>query len=135
MSGMAKVKTEVLTGKALDWAVAQAEGITTMMLKVSKEEDKKEPFALFGSLAYRIGDPDEDKTYAPSSCWHCGGPLIAKYALEFEWITDATLRVEIPGCGTSAFAGAHLMAACRAIVKRNLGETVLIPMEILPCAS
>src|SRR5690554_3440008 len=76
---MVKVKVADLEGAALDWAVAQIEGVKTMMLPRAKGSAEKRPFALFGSLAYEVGGADQEYAYAPSSCWHCGGPLIHKY--------------------------------------------------------
>lgn len=123
-----EVKTTDLIGPALDWSVAQVEGIKTIMLSPRKDEARK-PFALFGSLALSVGG-DDQSSYAPSTCWHCGGPLLHEYAAEFEWITDATIKAFTMIDSGVGFGGTHLVALCRAIVQAKLGETVQIPAEL-----
>lgn len=134
MSVMKTVRTAELIGAALDWAVAKIEGVETLMMSPRKGEPKK-PFALFGSLALALGG-DGEQSYAPSACWHCGGPLIEKYKLDLgapmesvngpwnantEWGHPLGQKGETP-----------LIAACRAIVAANLGDEVQIPAELLP---
>lgn len=132
MSEFVEVKTQDLSGAALDWAVAQIGEVKTVMLSVKSQEAKK-PFALFGSLALPVGGGEEG--YSPSSCWHCGGPLIEKYKLDIgapmennngpwnaatEWGHPNGYKGETP-----------LIAACRAIVSSVLGDTVSVPKELL----
>uniref|UniRef100_A0AAU6W484 DUF2591 domain-containing protein n=1 Tax=Pseudomonas phage Aurca01 TaxID=3138527 RepID=A0AAU6W484_9VIRU len=132
MSEFVEVKTADLIGAALDWAVAQVEEVKTIMLSPRFKEPKK-PFALYGSMAMPIGDGEQG--YAPSTCWHCGGPLIEKYKLDIgaplenkcgpwnaatEWGNFTGYNAETP-----------LIAACRAIVASVLGETVSVPKELL----
>ena len=128
MTEFVEVKTQDLSGAALDWAVAQIGEVKTVMLSVKSQEAKK-PFALFGSLAIPVGSGEEG--YSPSSCWHCGGPLIEKYGVEFEWITDAAIRAEVPACGSYGYGNKHLTAALRAIVSSVLGDTVSVPKELV----
>ncbi|MBB1614484.1 hypothetical protein A9978_18765 [Pseudomonas sp. UMC65] len=129
---MIEVKTAELIGPALDWAVAQIEGVKTIMMAPRKGEPKV-PFALFGSLALTIGGEDQS-SYAPSTCWHCGGPLIEAYKLDLgaplenkngpwnagtEWGHPQGYKGETP-----------LIAACRAIVAAKLGDVVSVPAEL-----
>ena len=135
-----EVKVSELEGAALDWAVAQVEGVKTLMMEPRKDEPKK-PFALFGSLALSVGG-DDQSSYAPSSCWHCAGPLLDKHCKSFGLVQDGldkTWRAfgygdQTPD-GTNRFqrlssGGTILVAACRAIVAANLGDTVQIPAEL-----
>ncbi|KPY33142.1 phage protein NinX family protein [Pseudomonas syringae] len=132
MTEFVEVKTADLIGAALDWAVAQVEEVKTIMLSPRFKEPKK-PFALYGSMAMPIGDGEQG--YAPSTCWHCGGPLIEKYKLDIgapleiksgpwnaatEWGNPIGYKAETP-----------LIAACRAIVASVLGEIVSVPKELL----
>jgi len=112
---MIEVKTAELIGPLLDWAVAQAEGISLRIYhgEVLRDYDGFPQF------------------WRPSTDWSQGGPLIEKYAIEFEWVTDLALRAEIPSCGTAAHARTHLVAACRAIVASVLGDTVSVPRELM----
>ena len=120
---MKTVKTCELIGPALDWAVAKADGVST-------HKFREKTFALFGSLAIPLGDAENG--YAPSTCWHCGGPLIHAHAIGFvghdadNWLAFSSPEDEThEGIGPT-----HLVAACRAIVAAKLGDTVQIPDEL-----
>lgn len=132
MTDFVEVKTQDLSGAALDWAVAQVDGVKTIMMAPRKDQPK-EPFALFGSLALTIGGEDQS-SYAPSTCWHCGGPLIEAYKLDLgaplenkngpwnantEWGHPLGYQGDTP-----------LIAACRAIVASHFGDTVSVPKEL-----
>ncbi|WAK44826.1 hypothetical protein [Pseudomonas phage PseuP_224] len=132
MTQMIEVKTTELIGPALDWAVAQIEGVKTIMMAPRKGEPKK-PFALFGSLALTIGGEDES-SYAPSTCWHCGGPLIAdlgkRIGLELR-ISESSASFMQSGLRIGYTANDVLVAACRAIVAAKLGDVVSVPAELI----
>jgi len=126
---MKTVRTSDLIGAALDWAVAQVDGVNTIMLSPRSGQPKK-PFALFGSLAISVGG-DEQSSYAPSTCWHCGGPLIREHigslVNQGERWAVYTRKPVFAGIGETP-----LIAVCRAIVAANLGDEVNIPAELLP---
>lgn len=125
MSEFVEVKTSDLTGAALDWAVAQIDEVKTIMFSPKGAEPNK-PFALFGSLALPIGDGEQG--YAPSSCWHCGGPLIDTRLLALKMTgTETWAAIAETGNGVGS---TPLIAACRAIVASVLGETVSVPKEL-----
>ncbi|NNA39248.1 phage protein NinX family protein [Pseudomonas lundensis] len=126
MSEFVEVKTQDLTRDGLNWAVAKAEGYEPMLFPHSRKEY---------SVVASVGSTEEGN-FAFEPCFYCtdwakGGPLIEKHAIEFEWITDATLRAEVPTCGTSAYANSYLTAACRAIVASVLGNTVSVPKVLM----
>ncbi|EMS3863840.1 TPA: DUF2591 domain-containing protein [Pseudomonas aeruginosa] len=124
VSETVEVKTCELEGAALDWAVAVIEGYDLM----------KHPFrrAFIPNFGYC--------DYSPSTNWTFGGPLIEKHRFEFEWIGSdwhgEPLRLftacgcDMPADATSA-GPTHLIAACRAIVRAKLGETVSVPAELI----
>lgn len=137
MTHFMEIQTAELTGGALDWAVAQIDEVKTIMLSPKGAEPKK-PFALFGSLALPIGDGEQG--YAPSTCWHCGGPLLTKFninitveckGLFFASACDESGMPVMSGDISGAFGPTHLIAACRAIVASVLGETVSVPKELV----
>ncbi|WDH24077.1 phage protein NinX family protein [Pseudomonas chlororaphis] len=132
MTEMIEVKTVDLAGPALDWAVAQVDGVKTIMLSVKSQQAKK-PFALFGSIALSVGG-DDHSSYAPSTCWHCGGPLIDKHIgnLYRDYTTEQVPTALINGTAEGAAGPSYLVAACRAIVAAKLGEVVSIPKELMP---
>lgn len=127
------VKTSDLIGPALDWAVAQIDGVKTLMMAPRKGEPKK-PFALFGSLALSVGGDDES-SYAPSTCWHCGGPLIEEHAWALPY--RATHRHHLgafEACTPGGFphnGPTPLIAACRAIVAALMGDQIDVPDELM----
>ena len=131
-----EMKTADLIGPSLDWAVAQVEGVKTLMMSPRKGEPKA-PFALFGSIALSIGG-DDQSSYAPSTCWHCGGPLIQQFGCDLNCL--APTNAWEANCWDSAVpqpdlhiceGETPLIAACRAIVRAKLGDTVQIPAELL----
>lgn len=128
MTDFVEVKTQDLSGAALDWAVAQVEGVKTIMMAPRKDQPKK-PFALFGSLALAIGG-DDQSSYAPSTCWHCGGPLIAAHRVSVIY-SDETCEPCAWADSTAPWHGSTpLIAACRAIVASHFGDTVSVPKEL-----
>lgn len=128
-----KIKTGELSGVALDWAVAQVDEIKTIMLAPKKDEAKK-PFALFGSLALPVGGEAEN-SYSPSTCWHCGGPLIERFELEITRYNEANWAAikqwDYDFNDYYPEGETILIAACRAIVSSKLGDEVEIPGALL----
>lgn len=143
MSSMVEVNSQVLTGKALDWAVAQAEGITQFVMgndwpgnsvvDEATEIDRVVICNLLGRLVVTRGSWSGE--WNPSTNWSQGGPMIDKYAVQLQltsggWHAQTDLRQ-----GTSyyaeAFCSCPLIAMCRAIVIAKLGQKVLIPAILL----
>jgi hypothetical protein len=109
-----KIKTSELTGPALDWAVARAEGVYFENLR---------EFEMYA------GDYSTD--------WEYGGPLIEREGIGFRrgysdesgfngwvaqrWAQDTTVFEEGP---------TPLIAAMRCYVASKLGDTVDIPEEL-----
>lgn len=103
-----KIKTNELTGAALDWAVAKCEG---------DEWD------------YAIG-----KCY--STDWAQGGPIIERKKIGFLWEhydneLVCVARVHTPPQGEIVAEGpTPLIAAMRCHVASELGDTIDIPEEL-----
>lgn len=122
---MTEVKTADLIGPSLDWAVAAAAfGL----------EPRKLPNDLLGT--WYAGEYDGGyNDWAPSTDWAQGGPLIEKY----DWALPyrATSRYHIgkyEACTPGGFprnGDTPLIAACRAIVAAEFGDTVMIPKELM----
>lgn len=126
------IKTADLSGAALDWSVAKVEGVTAIMFS-PRESEPRRPMALFGSLALSIGGEDENYSYSPSRCWHCGGPLIEKYHVRVVYSDDDITPYAVTReCHPALQAGdTVLQAAMRAIVASKLGDTVDVPAELV----
>jgi len=99
------MKTSELTGLALDWAVAKCEG-------------------------YRL-DLVPEGSYAPSTDWSQGGPIIerekmgiSRETLAYQWLACSY------GTRTARSGPTPLIAAMRCYVASKLGDEVEIPREL-----
>lgn len=153
MSKMIEVKTAELLPPALDWAVAHAtkawkwahEWFPTMTLDptflgVSDNAPR-------GSVSLVPRNPmrQDSQPFNPSTDWAQGGQLIDKYQIDLTFerkglvyaysCKDDGLPVITTQdeCGSSG--PTYLIAACRAIVKANLGDTVQVSAELLEVAN
>jgi hypothetical protein len=118
-----KIKSGELIGVALNWAVAAA-------LNGSSEF-----FDIYG--AKMLGKSLSKEALAgninPSENWIHGGRLIDKFAIGFVGHdADNWLAFSSPADATHQGIGpTHLIAACRMIVNAKLGETILVPKELV----
>jgi hypothetical protein len=102
------MKTNELTGLALDWAVAKCEG-------------------------YRL-DLAPEGSYAPSTDWSQGGPIIEREGISVDraglaWTAD--LSDSVGGYIEHTESGpTPLEAAMRCYVASKLGDEVEIPREL-----
>lgn len=118
------VKTAELEGAALDWAVAKAKKPQDVHPAWDLAEDEKGAQWLRGLVG----------TYSPSRIWAHGGPIIEERNIGFSYIGEewlATLDETTQGCGHCESGPTHLVAAMRAIVAAELGDTVEIPEELV----
>lgn len=126
MTDMIEVKTAELVGPALDWAVAQCEGVETCW-RYGRELARIHDF--HGSRLIEEIRP----IYSPSTTWKQGGPLIDKHKVSIAYHNG-------PGCTPMAcLHDTHpafecgrtiLIAACRAIVAAKLGKSVRVPRRL-----
>lgn len=119
-----KIKTNELTGAALDWAVAKAAGIV---------EDGE--FDTTRSIRFIL-----DGYYTPSTNWAQAGPLIETagitvvcWAKPGQWEAQSTARLwmQINGPTSVMFKGpTALIAAMRCYVASKLGDEIDLPEEL-----
>ena len=115
------MKTSELSGAALDWAVAKAEG--------EKAERHHGEVVTWKTIAYR----EYRLVWRPSTDWAQGGPIIEREGIELnryagEWM--ATLVTG--GVSISEEQGStQLIAAMRSYVASQLGDEIDIPEELL----
>ncbi|WKW34377.1 DUF2591 domain-containing protein [Pseudomonas viridiflava] len=133
MSEFTEVKTEELSGEALNWAVAIAEKLTAFV--APPQYGNPHLVCVMGDYFSRGG-----YRYSPSTDWSQIGPLIAKHRIDLTFDRDGLVfaylcdqdGLELPSSNKwEAFGETHLIAACRAIVASVLGETVSVPTELL----
>ena len=121
------MKTSELTGPALDWAVAKAEGLT------DKSPDMPggplvQVHDGIAVLAYSI----DWARWCPTIKWQEGGPIIERERinlLNFTCFWDASMSSG-PRAGKRVNGETPLIAAMRCYVASKLGDTVEIPPEL-----
>ena len=101
------MKTSELTGAALDWAVAQCEGISV-----------------------RNGFDDNCPEY--STNWTQGGPIVEREWVDLHCVNDSLWEAECPApCGLAMQNGpTPLIAAMRCYVASKMGHAVNVPEEL-----
>ena len=98
------MKTNKLTGIALDWAVAKCEG-------------------------FPVRDGFDDNCPEYSTNWAQGGPIIERERIDVLYEHD--LRwIAVPQKGIESYGPTPLIAAMRCYVASKLGDEVDIPEEL-----
>ena len=84
-----KTKTYELTGAALDWAVAKAEGKNSFAWAYYVDEETELPHSV-------DDDADGQCEWKPSTDWAQGGPIIEREGLgleyDREWVYDTAYQ-------------------------------------------
>ena len=129
------MKTNELTGHALDWAVAKCAGL----LEPRERYGKMVPSVVLDMEYWSNGDPMVRLNpcpdvyyraeYDPSTKWEHGGPIIERERINlwnegYEW--EASLYGKHIVWGETP-----LVAAMRCYVASKLGDEVEIPAELL----
>ncbi len=123
-----KVKTEKLTGAALDWAVALAEGLTVFVGM---------NHTLTGPAVRELGVEDEP-VLSPSSDWTLSGALIERESISLfpnqgGWFSSMVHNNEVDGT-VQNFIGtgsSPLLAALRCFVAKRIGDEVDLPLALV----
>ena len=134
------MKVSELTGHALNWAVAMAEGDKVYRPRLGRPSDwDKEAYLADGSddrWVVRVQNPKVahfvDWTYNPSGDWMQGGPIIEREKLDVFCsgnVWDASTGDRHPNVIKSGTT--PLVAAMRCYVASKLGDEVEIPAELL----
>jgi len=123
------MKTSELTGAALDWAVAMAEGFGTdqYMRRIDIRLDVR---GKCSCLLIPINR--EYVQWHPSTDWAQGGPIIEQHVIG-TWSSEGGLTWHARGglAFQDVFNGpTPLIAAMRCYVASKLGDTVELPKEL-----
>lgn len=125
-----KVKVSELDGLALDWVVAQVKGLKPSVMNRHWRTGK--PYLCCDTMENDLPE------WSPSTIWEQGGYLISEHSLEiiniaggFACIRDWDRDSELP-CIFSMWPSGqtHLVAACRAIISKVMGDSVDVPDDI-----
>lgn len=131
MSETINVMAANLTGAALNWAVAMAEGYTQdiedQTCIISPEGDPTSCTARGAAEGY---------AFRPSTDWAQGGPLIEKHhgGISHEHrLADADVRWSggPAGMGYWCYGSTPLVAFCRSLVSLKLGRHVQVPKKLI----
>ena len=112
-----KIKTQDLTGPALDWAVAKCEGFTP-----------HQTYMYDTPTLWKIGH-----RYSPSTDWAQGGPIIEREKISVYWNKPRQQWIAMHG-GYLRFYRGHttpLIAAMRCYCSAKLGDEVDISEELV----
>ena len=117
-----KVSVNELTGTALDWAVAQCEGVRVRLLE----------FGLCYGEPGNIDYQDQWVGYCPSADWSQGGPIVERERIKIDprkgqW--EATIWNEA-ATQNPAYAPTPLIAAMRCFCASRIGDEIEVPDEI-----
>lgn len=140
MSELIEVKTSELTGHALDWAVAKAIGF-----ECGRLQGKNGTFGCNAprGVQYVIGilrvsslaEELNARFWRPTTDWAQCGPLIEKHNLALPYKSISRFHMgKFESCTPARlpFNGeTPLIAACRAIVAAELGDSVMVPTELV----
>lgn len=113
-----KIKTNKLTARGLDWAVAKCEGVETIY---------------YGdSLWYVDSINGRNYEWNPSESWLLGGPIVEREGICLcpRWDSEAPFWVAKYG-RQEQFGDTFLIAAMRCYVADKLGDEIDVPEKLL----
>lgn len=120
------VKTAELTGAALDWAVAKADGCV-----LYKDITLNGAWRVWGKNPH----PDSAllfEEWSPSTNWAQCGPIIDREGVELENHWDVRVAfVRLDNRSVCAFGPTSPIASMRAYVVAKLGDDIEVPDELL----
>jgi hypothetical protein len=133
MTDLIEVQTSQLTGEALAWSVAKAEGLTVFIA----DPQYGNPYRVMVHFKRDGKYLPQQERFKPQTDWSQGGPLIEKFGVSLDCIAPLNSWEAFVWGGPLACDGFHdeaetpLIAACRAIVAAKLGDTVQVPKELM----
>lgn len=116
------IKTNELTGKALDWIVAKCEGLE---ITIGKTEQGSK-------LAVLTPIDGLWRHFKPSTNWSQGGPIIEREKVALDFCHHDLVWFALIEYKTDKFkADNPLVAAMRCYVASKLGDEVEVPDELV----
>ena len=127
-----KIKTNELTGAALDWAVAKCEDILHPWGYIRVQDGR-----VIWITPGNHEKADAWHQYRPSTDWAQGGPIIERGKIDVFWQDHQHAWVGSMSRGTNKIGFRHLqyghtplIAAMRCYVASKLGDEVEVPDEL-----
>jgi len=112
------MKTNELTGAALDWAVAKC------------EKFKLAPVDSGDTCVYYDDDQDNLQAYSPSKDWARGGPIIEREGISVREYLKGFWAADIQNGAHERENPTPLIAAMQCYVASKLGDEIEIPEEL-----
>ena len=129
-----KIKTQDLTGEALDWAVAKAKGIDVVISQMAKRVEFDSYVYAEYCNSYNAGQFHQ---FNPSHNWAQGGPIIEREGIYINCLRQpdyyrSAVWEAWPYASTKFIqqGPTPLVAAMRCYVASKLGEELDIPEEL-----
>lgn len=107
-----QIKTNELTGAALDWAVAKCEGQDPLQYETAEG-------------AWHTGN------WLPSTDWSQGGPIIEREGIELFRNKERDQWYGTQYGGAKSYGPTPLIAAMRCYVASKLGDEIDVPGELV----
>ena len=132
------MKTNELTGAALDWAVGVAEGIQWESddpeVGLYHRRSRNDRLVL-GALDYDIMEDWGLTPYEPSTNWAQGGPIIEREGISVLYRVGVNMTASINEQYTQTIGHRHkgnigLLVAMRCYVASKLGDDIDLPKEL-----
>lgn len=128
---MKTVKVSDLSGPALDWAVAECDGMF-----IVPDSFPQVPRAKLTKGGIILGYDEQSYAiyYSPSCDWAQGGPIIERERVDTVSLPREYWRAQsVHGARPCVQYGpTPLIAAMRCYVASRLGDTIEIPSELIP---
>jgi len=121
------MKTSELTGAALDWAVAHAQGLDYEIVDGTVVTGAKRFEANTADKYYGC---EFDEVYAPSTDWAQGGPIIEREYMYLEYSGIWRAYCTQNGNSFLSVGSTPLIAAMSCYVASKLGDEVELPEEL-----
>ena len=129
-----KIKTSELTGAALNWAVAKADGKSPKIDCTSFQDAFI--YRVYLGWSYAYSSSGSIVEYEPSTDWAEGGPIIEREGIGLDQYADYpkwqafTPAPEQPSGHCVCNGPTPLIAAMRCYVASKLGDEVDVPEEL-----
>lgn len=130
------MKTNELTGAALNWAAGVAEGLQwqnddpEVGLYHRRDHQYRNDRLVPNALDYYIMDDYNLTLYSPSTDWAQGGPIIEREMIDLQPVMRLhTKDVYWRACG-AFMSPTPLIAAMRCFVASKMGDEIEIPKEL-----
>jgi hypothetical protein len=127
------MKTNELTGRALNWAVAQAQGVPVEFSEYC--EDALVVVVPEDDIEYDNDGYPVLQFYNPAKDWSDGGPIIEREGISVLYRTGVRMTANINGQYEQSVGHRHkgnigLLVAMRCYVASKLGDDIDIPAEL-----